>query len=103
MKVKSIPSRWLAEDGRRLDCGPYMSGAREAKDKLVRLPVRKDPLQALTAGGMAGIINAGRIKRQWVNDPAYGVPFLSSTDILQADLSWLSLISKKLLPRIHVY
>ena len=49
----------------------------------------------LTSGGLNGIINAGRIARTWVNDPEYGIPFLSSTDILQADLSIVSLISKK--------
>jgi type I restriction enzyme S subunit len=105
MKVKHIPSHWLREDGRRFDCGPYMSGAREAKEKLARLSVRKDRLQQLTAGGMDGIINAGRIKRQWVDDPAYGVPFLSSSDILQADLSNLSLISNRVVsenPRLLI-
>lgn len=95
MKVKSIPSRWLSEEGRRFDCGPYMSGAREAKEVLARLAMRKDKLQELTAGGKAGIVNAGRIKRLWVEDPAYGVPFLSSSDILQADLSSLPLISRR--------
>ena len=30
-KMKSVPSSWLQRDGRRLDCGPYMSGAIEAR------------------------------------------------------------------------
>ena len=41
------------------------------------------------------IFHAGRVKRNWVIEPEYDVPFLSSTDILQADLSRLFLISKQ--------
>lgn len=97
MKVKTIPSSWITREGRRLDCGPYMSGALEAKILLERLPVSKAKLQDLTEGGAEGIINAGRIRRIWVTDPNYGVPFLSSSDILQADLSTLPLISKRVI------
>jgi type I restriction enzyme S subunit len=93
MKAKPVPSAWLHRDGRRLDCGPYMSGALEARIKLERL--RTVPLQRLTRGGLGGIFHAGRIKRLWANDAQHGRPFLSSTEILQADLSNLSLISHK--------
>ena len=31
MKIKAIPSKWLEANGRRLDCGPYMTGAVEAR------------------------------------------------------------------------
>ncbi|MCG8029840.1 MAG: restriction endonuclease subunit S, partial [Candidatus Thiodiazotropha taylori] len=48
----------------------------------------------LTDGGISGIINAGRITRLWVEDDQHGFPFLSSTDILQADLSNISHIAK---------
>lgn len=94
MKVKSIPSGWIYEEGLRLDCGPYMSGAIEAKKILENLEIPKEPLQKVTQNGIAGIYHAGRIKRLWVECPDYGYPFLSSTDILQADLSGLRYISK---------
>ncbi|WP_457094130.1 methylation-associated defense system restriction endonuclease subunit S MAD5 [Microvirga sp. P5_D2] len=81
-------------DGRRLDCGPYMSGALEAKVILERLPQAKEPLNELCLGGRDGIINPGRIKRLWVVDDTHGVRFLSSTDILQSDLSSLQLIGR---------
>jgi type I restriction enzyme, S subunit len=90
-----VMASWLYEFGRRLDAGPFLSGAIESRKILEDLSVRKDPLCELTAGGMAGIIHAGRIPRIWVDDPDHGLPFLSSTDILQADLSKLSLISKR--------
>lgn len=95
MKAKSVPSSWLERDGRRLDCNPYMSGALEAKVRLESMQARKDKLQTLTRDGLSGIFHAGRIKRMWVDSPEHGRPFLSSTEILQADLSNLPFISKK--------
>ncbi|MBK7537432.1 MAG: restriction endonuclease subunit S [Myxococcales bacterium] len=94
MKVKTIPSSWLDRDGRRLDCNPYMSGALEAKVLLERLSTKKVPLQDVCLDGRKGLVNAGRIKRQWVTDKKYGLRFLSSTDILKSDVSDLQLISK---------
>lgn len=95
MKVKAIPSAWMRLDGRRFDCGPYMSGALEAKIRLEELACRKDPLADLCNGGIRGLVNAGRITRQWATDSAHGVPFLTSTSILQADLSDLRYISHR--------
>lgn len=95
MKERIVPSAWLEQKGRRLDCGPYLSGKIEAENVLARLAVDRSPLSHVTAGGLDGIVNAGRITRSWVTDAAYGVPFLSSTDILQADLSHLMLISRR--------
>ena len=95
MRTKTVPSGWLERDGRRLDCGPYMSGALEAKQLLDVLHATKVPLQDVCLGGRGGLVNAGRIKRQWVTDKRHGIRFLSSTDILKADLSNLQLISKQ--------
>ncbi len=93
-QCRTIPVSWIEKHGRRLDCGPYMSGAIEARELLEKVPVRKDDLERLTKGGIAGIINAGRITRLWVDDDEHGFPFLSSSDILQADLSNVSFIAK---------
>jgi len=94
MKLKTISSAIIEAEGRRLDCGPYMSGAIETRALLKRLSVKKECLQDLTRHGIGGIINAGRISRVWVDDPAYGHPFLSSTDILHSDLSNVSIIAR---------
>jgi type I restriction enzyme, S subunit len=94
MKTKTIPSRWIKEEGLRLDSAPYMSGSIEAKKMLEELSIPKDQLQDVTEGGLSGIYHAGRIKRLWVKSAEYGCPFLSSTDILQADLSNVKYISK---------
>jgi len=89
-----VMASWLREQGFRLDAPPFLSGAIEARKLLERLSVKKEPLVSLTQGEL-GIFHAGRVKRNWVIEPEYGVPFLSSTDILQADLSRLSLISQR--------
>lgn len=52
MKEKVVRSAWLERQGRRLDCGPYLSGAIEAKELLERLPVRRAKLHAVTHGCM---------------------------------------------------
>jgi type I restriction enzyme S subunit len=95
MKIKTIPSEWLAQGDHRLDCIPYLSGAIEARVLLDKMHVEKVPLRSVTKGGMAGIFNGPRFPRNYVDDPEHGVPFLGSTDILAADLSWLPFISKK--------
>lgn len=95
MKEKLVPSAWLEKEGRRLDCGPYLSGAIEARVLLDALPATKKPLSKVTEGGTDGIFNGPRFARSYVSDPAHGIPFLGSTDILDADLTYLQLLSKR--------
>jgi type I restriction enzyme, S subunit len=71
-----VLSSWMEHNGRRLDSGPYLSGAMEAKVLLDRLPAEKQPLHKVTKEGLTGIYHAGRASRTYVDDPAYGVPFL---------------------------
>jgi type I restriction enzyme S subunit len=49
-QLRIVPSRWLEQEGRRLDCGPYLSGAIEARVLLDELPVTKQPLKRVTRG-----------------------------------------------------
>ncbi|RRI61707.1 methylation-associated defense system restriction endonuclease subunit S MAD5 [Pseudomonas aeruginosa] len=93
--ARIVRSGWLEEGGRRLDCNPYVSGAQEARDALRLLNARKDALQTLTAGYAGGIYNGPMFKRNYVESPEYGVPFISSGTILLADLSTLPLLRKK--------
>ena len=90
-----VMASWMESNGRRLDGKPYLSGAFEAKEILKRLPVRKDSLQTLTKGGMKGIFIAPYFKRVYVNDREHGIPLLGNTDILMADISTASLLSRK--------
>lgn len=94
-QIRVVPSAWLEKKGRRLDCGPYLSGAVETLVLLDKLKAKKDPLRLLTRDGHDGIFHAGREGRTYVLDERYGVPFLGSTDILCADLSYATLISRR--------
>ena len=78
-QYKAVPSSWLDINGRRLDCGPYMSGAIEAKELLKKH--RTEPLKELTAGHNGGIYNGPQFVRNYVEDPAHGVPFLTTSTI----------------------
>lgn len=93
--ARIVRSGWLQEGGRRLDCNPYMSGALEARDTLKQLKARKDALSTLTAGHTGGIYNGPVFARIWVDDPRYGVPFLSNSDMLNADLANLPLLQRR--------
>src|SRR3954469_9262033 len=95
MKVKIIPSVWMWRDGRRLDCGPYMSGALEAKIRLAEMSCPKERLASLTEGHAGGIYNGPQFARNFVDSPKYGVPFLGTSSMLRADLSDLPLLRKR--------
>ena len=92
MKEKLVPSAWLEQQGRRLDCGPYLSGAVEAKLLLNSLPVRRAALRDLTHGHEGGIYKGPLFARNYVTDPANGVPFLSGSGVLRAEFTYADLL-----------
>ncbi|HGY4911204.1 TPA: restriction endonuclease subunit S [Citrobacter freundii] len=92
-QCRAVPSSWLENNGRRLDCGPYMSGAIEAKELLKK--IKTESLSSLTSGHCGGIYNGPQFVRNYVDDPAYGVPFLTTSTMLQADMTNLPMISAK--------
>ncbi|MEU6559119.1 methylation-associated defense system restriction endonuclease subunit S MAD5 [Nocardia nova] len=103
MKVTSLdnPVRvdWFFEQGCRLDPTPYLSGALEARKRLESLPntVRLDDV---TAGHDGGIFNGPKFSRIYLNDPDYSVPFLGSTDMLEADFSYLPRLSRAIATKL---
>jgi hypothetical protein len=84
---------WLLEEDARLDARPYVGGAYEARELLNRVP-GAEPLYELTAGHEGGIYNGPQFRRIWVTEPEYGVPFLGSADMLEADLTHLPLLRR---------
>jgi type I restriction enzyme S subunit len=92
-QCKVVPSAWIEHNGRRLDCGPYVSGAIEARELLSQMSTT--PLMELTTGHKDGIYNGSPFIRNYVDDENHGVPFLTTSSLLQADLSNLSLLSKR--------
>jgi type I restriction enzyme S subunit len=90
-----VMASWLREQGFRLDAPPFLAGAIEARKLLEQLPVKKEPLASLTKGHNGGIYNGPMFRRNYVTDREHGVPFLTSSGILLADLATLPLLSKK--------
>lgn len=95
MKSGVIRSTWMDSYGYRLDCSPYLGGALETKVLLEKLPLRKDPLHTLTAGFAGGIYNGPQFVRNYVESEAHGVPFMTGSSMLLADLSKLPWLSKR--------
>lgn len=95
MKTKIVPSSWLRRGDRRLDAGPYTSGALEAKVRIESIPVPKDRLIDLCTGHNRGIFNGPQFSRNWVNDAEHGVPFLGSSSMLFADLTELPFLRRR--------
>ncbi|MFF2317540.1 hypothetical protein ACFVTE_14890 [Arthrobacter sp. NPDC058097] len=99
MKIVSMdnPVRvdWLSDQGFRLDASPYLSGALEARKRLEALSntVRLDEV---TAGHNGGVFNGPKFSRVYLNDPEQSVPFLGSTDMLEADFSYLPRLSTQI-------
>ncbi len=93
--ARVVRSSWLEEGGRRLDCNPYMSGALEARETLKNLDAPKEPLKSLTAGHAGGIYNGPMFRRNYVESPEYGVPFITSGTMLLADLVHSAVAPKK--------
>jgi type I restriction enzyme, S subunit len=95
MITKTIRSSWWEGYGYRLDCQPYLAGALDTRIILERLPARKEALIALTIGPGDGIYHAGREPRRWVESEQFGIPFISSSDLLSAEFSALPLMSRE--------
>ena len=83
-----VRASWLTEQGRRLDPGPFVSDAYQARKFVESLP-NVEPLSAVTER----IFHPGIFRRQWTTDPEHGVPFLGSAAIFQADLSNLPFLT----------
>jgi len=94
VKERVVPSAWLEKEGRRLDCGPYVSGAIEAKLLLQALPVKRHSLTNAVHGHDGGIYNGPQFARNYVSDRDHGVPFLTSSSMLLADFTHVDLIRK---------
>ena len=86
-----VRSSWLTDQRFRLDASPYLSGAYEARKLLERL-AGTQALHELTTGHDGGIFNGPKFSRLYTNDPEYGVPFMGSTDMMEADFTNLPLL-----------
>lgn len=91
--ARIVRSNWLDSRGRRFDCGPYMSGARESRAAIGSLAAPKQALEDLTLPG--GLYKGKMIRRLFVDDANSGYRFLTTSGMLQADLRDEPFIAKK--------
>lgn len=92
---RPVTISWVNRYGDRLDASTYLNGAIEAEIAVERLDAQKEPLRALTAGYDGGIYNGPQFTRVYVQDPTYGVPFMTASSMLLADLTSLPRLRKE--------
>lgn len=82
--------RWLSEEGCRLDASAYSSGGLQARDR-----ISSGPWETRRLSDVSELFYGGRSARRYVRDVDRGVPFLSSSDMLQTDLLGLQRVSTR--------
>jgi type I restriction enzyme, S subunit len=95
MKTFVAKRSWVGEEGTRLDASGYASGGLEVRDRLMKKDVPWRPL-----GEVSRLFNGPRFARRYVRRSERGTPFLSSSDILLADLRAIPLISTLATPSL---
>ena len=94
MKTSSINFVASSQKGLRFDASFHLSDGLVTKRKVLT-----SPYNMKTIGDVSSRIFFGnRAKRVYVTNPEHGIPFLSSSNILQADLENVKLASKKYMP-----
>ncbi len=94
MKTGHVNFKSLVPIGLRFDASYHMSEGVET-----RRMVESSPYGCYKTQEIADDIFIGpRARRYYVSNPNNGIPFLSSSDILLADLDNLKLASKKYMP-----
>ena len=97
MRISHINIEEIKATNMRIDASYHLSEGQEVK----RL-ISSSPFEILTVGEVCSDIFIGnRARRVYVTKKEKGVPFLSSSDILQADLENVKLASKKYTPSIE--
>lgn len=97
MKTGAINYSIKAQAGLRFDASFHLS-----EGLVVKRQIASSPYDMLTIKDVTSDIFYGnRAKRVYVSKREHGIPFLSSSDILQADLENVKLASKKYTPCIE--
>lgn len=97
MKIGHIHRMSMNPCGLRFDSSYHLSDGDTVKRDIAASPY---PLM-LIGKAAERIFIGGRARRVYVKDRNHGIPFLSSSDILQADLENVKLASKKYTPNIE--
>lgn len=97
MKTGVVKFHNILSAGHRSDASYHLSEGRTVKQA-----IENSPYPLTTVGDVSKRIFYGnRAKRVYVSKKDHGIPFLSSSDILQADLDNVKLASKKYTPDVE--
>lgn len=91
MKASKIQLTNIEDASRRFDPSYHLSDAIVVKKAIAKSPYPILKLKEVSSG----IFNGGRYKRVYVSNPDHGYKFLSSSDILAADLESVKMVSKR--------
>ena len=97
MKTGYIHRKSINPCGLRFDSSYHLSDGVAVKRVIASSPYPLIPIKKAADRIFIG----GRARRVYVKDREHGIPFLSSSDILQADLENVKLASKKYTPNVE--
>jgi hypothetical protein len=97
MKVSTVHIKDIKVTNLRIDASYHLSEGQSVKRIIGDSPYKLINIENVCKE----IFYGNRAKRVYVNNRAKGIPFLSSSDILQADLENVKLASKKYTPCIE--
>ncbi len=92
MKVLKIKKDWFSHSDARLDASYHLSDGRITKIKINKCPYSLMKLADVTQD----IFNGARFKRNYVEDPKKGIPFIGSSDMMKSKMDIQNYISKRL-------
>ncbi len=97
MKIGTVHYSVSSQNGLRFDASFHLSEGLVVKRKIASSPYETLTIKDVTSD----IFYGNRAKRVYVSKKERGIPFLSSSDILQADLENVKLASKRYTPCIE--
>lgn len=96
MKEGVVKSAFVV-NASRFDASYHLSDGVQSKSQVLMSPYKIGSIGEASKD----IFYGGRNRRVYVTSKAHGIPFLSSSSILKADLSDVKMVSKKLTPNIQ--
>lgn len=91
MKAGEISIKDVQREAMRFDSPYHLSEAMDVKKAISNSPYPLYKIKDVSSK----IFNGGRYRRVYLCNPAYGNKFLSSSDILAADLETVKIVSKR--------
>lgn len=97
MKTATANFAWLHDEGKRLDASFHLSEGREAKILIKKSPFGFKTLEQVSLK----LSNGGRFRRNYVDDPEKGIPYLTASDMTNAQPLSGTYLSKKMTANVE--